>query len=197
MKIKTNNDMILYSQQFENSNKLIGQEIKEIVFYLEPTDKNFTEQPNDYGKSLLNGIDLKTKKETYSIGNRYTNLGYGLSIDIGHTDKLEYFDELKEPNNYKAKIIGEIIKNINIYWMNIPFEGEVGLYPQEIEILTESGYLFLSSIEVNNGEINTEFTNELLVIDNIKIVERLKLGKFGMPDNKRMLFNNLKELKEK
>lgn len=72
------NDKELYLQQFKNKDKLVGQTIKEIIFYLEETDNDFTEQPNELGKSLLNGIDIKTNQESFSIGNRFTNLNYGL-----------------------------------------------------------------------------------------------------------------------
>lgn len=76
-------DIELYTRQFELSNQIVGQTIEEILFYLETTDKNFTEQPNNYGNSLLNGIDLKTSDLTFSIGNRFTNLGvdYGLILE--------------------------------------------------------------------------------------------------------------------
>ena len=60
-------------QEFKNKGKLVGQTIKQIIFYLEETDKDFTEQPNEFGKSLLNGIDIKTSQESFSIGNRFTN----------------------------------------------------------------------------------------------------------------------------
>jgi hypothetical protein len=50
--------------------------------------------------------------------------------------------------------------------MKIPFEGATGYYPQEIEFTTENGFLVISSIEVNQGKVNTEFTNEILLIDN-------------------------------
>lgn len=133
----TNNDIEIYSRQFKNSQLLIGQKIKEILFYLELSDNNYTEQPNNYGKSLLNGIDIKTETEIFSIGNRFTNLGYGLSIDKESTLNLEYFDQDKTPIKYPAKITDKIITQVKIYWKSIPFEGMTGLYPQEIEILTE------------------------------------------------------------
>lgn len=73
-------DIELYTRQFELSNQIVGQTIEEILFYLETTDKNFTEQPNNYGNSLLNGIDLKTSDLTFSIANRFTNLGVDYSL---------------------------------------------------------------------------------------------------------------------
>ena len=193
MTTKQNNDIDLYSRQFENKNKLVGQRINRITFYLEQTDKDFTEQPNDFGKSLLNGIDIETDREVYSIGNRYTSLFYGLSIDLGRTNMLEFFDEDKIPISFDTYIVGQTIKKLDIFWMNIPFEGINGLYPQEIEIHTENFFLLLSSIEINDGKVNTEFTNELLIIENIKIAEQLKLGQFGL-DNERKCYQTLDEL---
>ena len=189
-----NSDKDLYSQQFKNKDRLVGQTIKEIIFYLEETDKEFTEQPNEYGKSLLSGIDIKTNKETFSIGNRYTNLGYGLSIELGQTNNLEYFDEQKKPSSFDANIVGQTVITIDIFWMKIPFEEATGLYPQEIEIVTDKGYLLISSIEINNGQVNTEFTNELLIIDNKETAKKLKLGQFGVEDNEREYYHDLDTL---
>ena len=196
MKQEIENDIELYNRQFELSKQLIGQTIEEVHFYLETTDQDFTEQPNDYGKSLLKGIDLKTSDLTFSIGNRFTNLGYGLRIDIGRTPDLEYFQDPKRPIGFKTEILKEKVTELRIYWMEIPFENETGLYPQEIEILTDSGYFLLSSIEVNNGDVNTEFTDELLVIDSLEKAKELKLGQFGL-GNGRLIFKDINELKEK
>jgi hypothetical protein len=196
MKPETENDIEIYSRQFELSNQLIGQTIEEVHFYLETTDKDFTEQPNDYGKSLLNGIDLKTSDLTFSIGNRFTNLGYGLRIDIGKTSDLENFQDPKRPIAFKTEILMEKVTELNIYWMEISFENETVLYPQEIEILTNNGFFQLSSIEVNNGDVNTEFTDELLVIDRLEKAKELKLGQFGL-ENGRLTFKDINELKEK
>ena len=186
-----NSDKELYSQQFKNKDRLVGQTIKEIIFYLEETDKDFTEQPNEYGKSLLSGIDIKTNKEIFSIGNRYTNSGYGLSIDLGQTSDLEYFNEQKKPSSFDTNIVGQTILTVDIFWMKIPFKGATGYYPQEIEILADKGYLLISSMEINNGEVNTEFTNELLIIDNKETVKQLKLGQFGVADNERKCYQDL------
>ena len=189
-------DIELYTRQFELSTQIVGQTIEEILFYLETTDKGFTEQPNNYGKSLLNGIDLKTSDLTFSIGNRFTNLGYGLRLDIGKTPDLEYFQDPKEPVSFKTPILKEKVTQLGIYWMVIPFDNETGLYPQEIEIITENGYFLLSSIEVTNEEVNTEFTDELLVIDSLEKAKGLKLGQFGL-ENGRLTFRDINELKEK
>ena len=189
-----NKNIELYSRQFENGNKLIGQTVREVDFYLEKTDKNYSEQPNEFGKSLLNGIDIKTDIETYSIGNRFTDLGYGLTIDIGETRSLEFIDNGKNTVSFKTDVVGEKIKRINIFWMNIPFEGASGLYPQEIEIHTDNGFLLISSIEVNIGQVNTEFTNELLIVDNKETAKQLKLGQYGLIVNGRKKYTDLNEL---
>lgn len=187
-----------YRRQFELSEELIGKTISEIVFYLEESDEEFTEQPNKYGKSLLHGIDIKTNEnQVYSIGNRFTNFGYGLRIDNERTDKIEYLQEERKQKNYKTKIAGERISQVEIYWMKIPFESEKGIYPQEIEILTENEYLLLSSIEVNNGEINTEFTNELLIIEEKEKAKELNLANYGKFKNGRFLFKDINQLIKK
>jgi hypothetical protein len=196
MKQEKENDIELYEKQFKLAKHLIGETIEEIIFCLETTDFDFTEQPNDFGKSLLNGIDIKTCNLTFSVGNRFTNLEYGLRLDIGKTTDLEYFQDPKEPVNFKTKILKEKVNELNIYWMTIPFDNETGLYPQEIELKTDNGYFLLSSIEVTNGEVNTEFTNELLVIDKTENARNLKLGQFGL-ENGRLVFKDLNELKEK
>ena len=79
--------------------------------------------------------------------------------------------------------------------MKIPFEGENGYYPQEFELYTENGYLLISSIEINDGKVNTEFTDELLLIDQIETAKNLKLGKFGLKDNGRKHFENFEKMK--
>ena len=191
-----NTDIELYSRQFEYTTKLVGQTVDNISFYLEESDQNLTEQPNEFGKSLLNGIDIKVNDQTYSIGNRFTDLGYGLSIDQGQTNELEFFDADKKAITFDTNVVGQKIKQANIYWMNIPFEGSIGLYPQEIEIITDNGFLLVSSIEINNGQVNTEFTNELLVIDNIETARQLKLGQFGLDNNDRIFFKTLSDLTE-
>jgi hypothetical protein len=182
-----------YKIQFDNSRLLVNSKIVSIQFYLEKTDEDFTEQPNKYGKSLLNGIDINTTNGLFSIGNRFVDTHFGLSIDVGKTSDLEtlYFDtEQKVPTNYLAKIVGQTIQSINIYWLSIRVPNEKGLYPQDIEIITENGYFLLSSIEVTCGKVDTEFTDELLIIENIDTVKELGLGQFG----NRKTFQNLAEL---
>jgi hypothetical protein len=190
-----NNSIKIYSKQFETRNRLIGQTIREIFFYLDSSDKDFTEQPNEFGKSLLNGIDIRTDFQTYSIGNRFTDSGYGLSIDTGEVRSFEFLDE-KEPISFDTPVVGEKVLRVDIFWMKIPIEGISGWYPQEIEIQTENGFFLISSIEVNNGQVNTEFTNELLIVDNKETAKQLRLGQFGLIENDRVNFNDIHEMIE-
>ena len=60
-----NTEIELYSRQFETIDKLVGQTISEIKFYLEDSDQDLTEQPNEFGKSLLNGIDIKVNGQIF------------------------------------------------------------------------------------------------------------------------------------
>jgi len=184
-------DIELIKKQLQLAKSMIGQKIVKIIFYLEATDTEMSEQQNSYGKSLLNGIDVETTRNVFSIGNRYTNFGYGLSIGEGKTNEIEVFQDEKMPIEYQTSVTGEEIEDLKIYWMEIPFEGEHGKYPQEIEINTKNGFLLLSSIEVNNGKINTEFTNELLVIDESENAKKLKLSKFDLGNNGRMILTNI------
>ena len=191
IKMKEIKDIELIKKQLQLAKSMIGQKIVKIIFYLEATDTEMSEQQNSYGKSLLNGIDVETTRNVFSIGNRYTNFGYGLSIGEGKTNEIEVFQDEKMPIEYQTSVTGEEIEDLKIYWMEIPFEGEHGKYPQEIEINTKNGFLLLSSIEVNNGKINTEFTNELLVIDESENAKKLKLSKFDLGNNGRMILTNI------
>ena len=49
---------------------------------------------------------------------------------------------------------------------------------------------------MNNGDVNTEFTDELLVIDSLDKAKEIKLGQFGL-ENGRLTFRDINELKEK
>ncbi|KIC90090.1 hypothetical protein, partial [Flavihumibacter solisilvae] len=70
-----------YDRIFKTCQTFIGQKIEEIVFYLDENDFDFTEQPNKYGKSLFNGIELIIAGETYYLGNLFFNNTYnGLNI---------------------------------------------------------------------------------------------------------------------
>lgn len=192
----TDPDIILYPLLFNIANNLVGHQLNEIVFYLDYHDQNFTEQPNNYGKSLLNGFDIKVDDKFYSIGNRFTDRGYGLTISHGRTSELEYLKENKAPTTFPIALSKQIIKTVDIYWMKIPWDGAVGFYPQEIEITTENGFLLVSSIEVNEGEVNTEFTDEILLIDSESVARQLKLGRFGLSDKGRKHFRTFSELQQ-
>jgi hypothetical protein len=86
----------MYSSLFDTARRIVGQQINEVFFYLDSSDKDFTEQPSVYGKSLLNGFDLKVNDQFCSIGNRFTNEGYGLTITKGRTFELEFVEEDKK-----------------------------------------------------------------------------------------------------
>lgn len=184
----------IYAQQFENRDKLIEQKIQAIFFYLDENDFDFTEQPNEFGKSLFNGIDIKTENDIFSIGNRFVDFRNGLSMDVGSTNNFEFIDDEKKPVAFNTTIIGQSIKSINIFWMENPWEDATTLYPQEIEILTDDGYLLISSIEINEGQVNTACTDELLIIDKKDIARNLKLGQFGVENNGRKFFQNMEHL---
>ncbi len=192
----TTEDIKLYSQQFDNLNRLVGKRIDEIVFYLNETDKDFSEVENLYGKSLHSGIDINVDNIHFSIGCRFTDIHYGLTISEGRTPEFEFIEEEKSPVIFDTKIIGQTIKSVAIYWMKIPWDGAVGFYPQEFVIKTENEFLLLSSIEINNSEVNTEFTDELLIIESEEMAKQLKLGPYGLGDNDRKWFNNFDEFYE-
>ena len=190
-------DIKIYSQQFYNLNRLVGKRIDKIVFYLNDTDEDFSEVENIYGKSLHSGIDIKVDNIYFSIGCRFTDIHYGLTISEGRTTEFEFIEEEKNPVTFDTKIIGQTIKSVAIYWMKIPWNGAVGYYPQEFVIETENDFFLVSSIEINNGEVNTEFTDELLVIENKEIARQLQLGPFGIDENGREWFKNIDELNKK
>lgn len=192
----TTDDTKLYSQQFDNLNRLVGKRIDEIVFYLDDIDKDFSEVENLYGKSLHTGIDIKVDNIYFSIGCRFTDIHYGLTISEGRTTEFEFIEEEKSPVTFDTKIIGQTIESVDIYWMKIPWDRAVGYYPQEFVIKTENDFFLISSIEINNGEVNTEFTNELLVIENEETAKQLQLGPYGLGDNGREWFKNFDELNE-
>jgi hypothetical protein len=195
MKSWSDGDIELYSSLFNIAGSLVGCQVKEVLLYLDSTDFQYSEQPNKYGKSLLNGFDLVVNDKFYAIGNRFTDSGYGLMISKGRTSDLEYIDEGKEPIVFPANIVSQVIMNVSIYWMKIPVEGATGYYPQEIEISTTKSYFLISSIEVNQGEVNTEFTNEILLIEDRDIARKLKLGEFGLLENDRKLLKTFEDLK--
>jgi hypothetical protein len=188
-------DKELYAPLFDITHSLIGLKIEEVLFYLDDNDMDFTEQNNEFGKSLLSGFDVKIAGVYYSIGNRFTSLNYGVCISKGRTIEFEFI-ESKKPVLYPSFVIGQIIRAINIYWMKIPFEGVSGYYPQEIEIKTDLSLFLISSIEINDGQVNTKFTDELLIVENTEIAKRLELGHFGISQNEREYFSNLNDIKK-
>jgi hypothetical protein len=196
MKDWTENDIKLYSQQFNNLNSIVGHSIDQIDFYLKPTDKELSEQSNMFGKSLFNGIDIKVGNKFYSVGCRFINSHNGLTISEGQTTELEFIEEEKSAVTFDTKIIGQKIKSADIYWMKIPWNEAVGYYPQEYVIRTEKDFLLISSIEINSGEVNTEFTDELLVIESEETAKQLQLGPYGLGDNGRVWFKNFDELND-
>ncbi len=190
----TSNDIKLCSQQFHNLNKLVGKRVDEIIFYLDETDTNFSEVQNAYGISLLNGIDLKVGGNFYSIGCRFTDVHYGLTISEGRTSEFEFIEEDKRPVSFSTKIVGQTITSADIFWMKIPMEGQTGYYPQEIVIRADRNFFLISNIEINNGEANTEFTDEILIIEKEETAIELKLGQLGISENGREHFNTVDEL---
>lgn len=183
-------------QLFEDLNKLVGKRIDEIVFYLEHPDHNFSEVPNIYGKSFHSGIDIKIGNIYYSIGCRFFNIHNGLTITEGRTTDFEFIEDEKNPVIYKTKLIGQIIESIDIYWMEIPWDNIIGLYPQEFVIKTSNDFFLLSSIEINYGEVSHECTDELLIIEKENIAKQLKLGPYGVEENDRLWFKSFDELFE-
>lgn len=192
----TNSEIELYNQQFDNLNQLVGNSIDEIVLYLESTHEDYSEQLNDYGKSLFNGIDLKMGEIYYSIGCRFSDTHYGLTISQGQTTEFEFIEEEKNPIIFDTKIIGQQIRSIDIYWMKIPWDGAVGYYPQEFVIKTDNDFLLISSIEINNGKVDIEFTDELLLIEKEDVARQLQLGDYGVGQNGRECFANFHQLIE-
>jgi hypothetical protein len=149
-----------------------------------------------FGKSLFNGIDIKVGNKFYSVGCRFINSHNGLTISEGQTTELEFIEEEKSAVTFDTKIIGQKIKSADIYWMKIPWNEAVGYYPQEFVIRTEKDFLLISSIEINSGEVNTEFTDELLVIESEETAKQLQLGPYGLGDNGRVWFKNFDELND-
>lgn len=158
-------------------------------------DIDFNEQPNEYGKSLLNAIEFKISGQTYCLGNLFFGKNYnGLNILVGKTTDFENIED-KQPVVYPSKIVGDQITKTFIYWTKSLW----GNYfvPQEIEFLTKKCFFVCSAIEVNAGEINTPLTDELLVVENEFCLKKFQLGEFGIGKNDRHVFNNLEELMNK
>ncbi len=191
-------EIILYKSQFNHLNGLIGKTIESVYMYLEMTDVCFSEQPNIYGKSLFNGIDLFIDNQSYSIGNRFSDQSYGLCIDKGMTKDFELIEKEKNRQLYSSlSCKGQVVIDANIYWAKIPWENSRGFYPQEIEIKTENGYILLSSIEINRGEVNIEFTDEILIVEDEVLAKELGLGAYGVRNSGRELFDDFCALRKK
>lgn len=178
---------------FNNVRNFIGKEIDEILFYLDVEDLDFNEQENAYGKSLLNGVELILNQEKYYLGNYFFSTHYnGLNLIKGNLTDFEFIDN-KIPKHYSSKILKSKIIEAKIFW----HKAFVGNYfvPIEIVFETQSDYILFSSIEVNFGKVNTELTDELLIIENKQNAQKLYLAEFGIKNNGRKCFKNIEEIK--
>ena len=181
-----------YDRLFKICQSFAGQKIEQIWFYLDKDDIDYNEQPNEYGKSLLNAIELKISGQTYCLGNLFFDKNYnGLSILLGQTVDFENIED-KKPVLYPSEILGQELSKTVIYWTKSLW----GNYfvPQEIEFKTANCFLLCSAIEVNSGEVNTPLTDELLVIENDLSLRKFQLGEYGIGTNDRYVFNSLEEL---
>lgn len=181
-----------YDRLFKTCQSFVGQNIEQIIFYLDDDDIDYNEQPNEYGKSLLNAIELKISGQTYCLGNLFFGENFnGLNILVGKTVHFENIGE-KKPVLYPSEIIGEQILTTVIYWT----KSHWGNYfvPQEIEFRTATHFLLCSAIEVNGGEINTPLTDELLVVENDSPLKKFQLGEYGIETNARHVFNSWEEM---
>ena len=189
-----------YKNQLKLSQELVGKRISKVYYFLEIIDiESLSEQKNNFGHSLLNGIDLEIDNKIYSIGNGFSkNNRYGLEIRETKTSDFEFIEETKSSIEVHWKIKGHKIENVKIYWKKNPFKNSVGFYPQDIEIITSSGEIVLSSLEINKGEADIDFTDELLIIQNSENAKKLHLGEYGLKKGKTYCMNlseliNLKE----
>ncbi|MDI9876211.1 hypothetical protein [Flectobacillus rivi] len=181
-----------YEKLFKTCQTFVGQKIEQVVFYLGEDDIDFNEQPNEYGKSLLNAIELRISEQTYCLGNLFFGKNYnGLNILVGKVTDFESIDD-KKPVVYPSEIVGQLITKTTVYWT----KSNWGKYfvPQEIEFKTANGFLICSAIEVNNREVNFPLTDEILVVENDLSLTKFQLGEYGIGTNERYVFNNLDEL---
>ena len=181
-----------YDKLFKTCQIFVGQTIEQVTFYLDEDDLDFTEQPNEYGKSLLNAIEIRISGQTYCLGNLFFGKSYnGLNILAGKTTDFEQIED-KQPVVYPSEIVGRQITKTAIYWTKSLW----GNYfvPQEIEFRTQTNILVCSAIEVNGGEVNTPLTDELLVVENDLNLKKFQLGEYGVGTNDRYIFNSLNEL---
>lgn len=181
-----------YDRLYRICENLAGQKIEQVIFYLDKEDINFNEQPNEYGKSLLNAVELKISSHIFCLGNLFFGKSYnGLNILPGKVTDFENV-EGKQPVAYPSEIVGQQIMKTVIYWSKPHWINY--FVPQEIEFKTLSNFLLFSAIEVNNGEVNTPLTNELLVVEKKFCLRKFKLGEYGVGMNERYVFNTLDEL---
>lgn len=181
-----------YDKLFKTCQTFVGQTIEQVTFYLDEDDLDFNEQPNEYGKSLLNAIEIRISGQTYCLGNLFFGKSYnGLNILAGKTTDFEQIED-KRPVVYPSEIVGQQITKTAIYWTKSLW----GNYfvPQEIEFRTEKNILVCSAIEVNGGEVNTPLTDELLVVENDLSLKKYQLGEYGIGTNDRYIFKSLNEL---
>jgi hypothetical protein len=181
-----------YDKLFKTCQSFVGQKVEQVNFYLDEDVIEFNEQPNEYGKSLLNAIELKISGQTYCLGNLFFSENYnGLNILVGKTTDFENIED-KKPVVYPSEIVGQQIIRTVIYWT----KSHWGNYfvPQEIEFRTATHFLLCSANEVNGGKINTPLTDELIVIENDLGLTTFQLGEYGVGTNERYIFNNLEEL---
>lgn len=183
-----------YKNQFEFIKLLKGKKIEQIFYFLEEEDLNsFSEQKNEYGHSLLNGIEIIIDGITYFIGNGFDDQ-YGLEIKLGKIENHEWVESTKNRVSVNLNCIGKRIEDIYIYWKRNPWQGKIGFYPQEIEIKTKKRSSFFSSIEINNGKANVEFTDELLIVEKKLQSKELQLGGLGIKTRNLHLFKNHDEM---
>ncbi|MBF02130.1 MAG: hypothetical protein CMP76_02420 [Flavobacterium sp.] len=193
-KLWTTEEINEYETLFKTSQAFIGQKIEKISFYLDKDDIDFNEQPNQYGKSLLNAIEIEISRESYCLGNLFFGQNYdGLNVLFGKTTDFENV-EGKKLASYPSEIVGKQITKTVIYWT----KSNWGKYfvPQEIEFRSENSFFICSAIEVNNGELNCTLTDEMLVVENDLTLQKFQLGQYGIGKNERYVFENLEELIE-
>lgn len=183
-----------YQTIFDLANNFVGKQISQLLFFLDDDDIDYNEQENIYGKSLLNGVEIVSGNEKYYLGNFFFKTDYnGLNIKKGILTEFEFIDN-KKPKNYPAKFLNETIIDAKIYWHKA-FLGNF-FVPIEITFETSKHFILFSSTEVNYGEVNTELTDELLIIEDKLIAKKLSLGEFGIENNGRKFFRNIEEIKE-
>lgn len=183
-----------YQNIFDLTNSFIGKQINQLIFFLDDEDIDYNEQENIYGKSLLNGVEIILNNEKYYLGNYFFATHYnGLNLKKGNITEFEFIEN-KNQKNYPSKFLNDTIIDAKIYW----HKAFLGKYfvPIEIAFETDKHFIQFSAIEVNFGEVNTELTDEILVIEDKLIAKKLSLGEFGIENNGRFFFRNIKEIKE-